>query len=280
LNRTMITAANTMNQLQKHLDIISNNIANAQTTGFKKRQASFSEMFVQQFQNQPNMDAEAGRLTPGGIRYGVGAKLSQVRISLAQGSIVHTGRDLDFALTVENQYFKVLARRGNQGTVSYTRDGAFYLSPVNEDQVILVNGQGDPVLDENDNPIVFDGDFRDIRLQDSGVLSVTYDDGSVREIPLGIVEVHKPQLLQQIGDNLLSLPENFAELNVPEGEILTNLQGGARIGIGLEQQALEQSNVDIGEELTKMIQVQRAYQFQARSITLADQMMGLINGLR
>ena len=276
----MITAMNTMNQLQKQLDIISHNIANAQTTGYKRREASFGELLVQQFNNQPNNRAEVGRMTPMGVRHGVGAKLSQVRVNLDQGSLVSTGRLLDFAITREDQYFKVLTERGNRLNITYTRDGAFYLSPINDDEVQLVTSQGDPVLDENDNPIVFSGNFKDIILNERGMLTVTNENGTVQTISLGIVRINKPQFLQQIGDNLYSLPENFAQLNVAEEDILINLTGLERDSIALVQQSLEQSNVNIGDELTKMMQTQRAYQFQARAITLADQMQGLVNGLR
>lgn len=280
MNRTMITAMNTMNQLQKQLDIISHNIANAQTTGYKRREASFGELLVQQFNNQPNNRAEVGRMTPMGVRHGVGAKLSQVRVNLDQGSLVSTGRLLDFAITREDQYFKVLSERGNRLNITYTRDGAFYLSPITDDEVQLVTSQGDPVLDENDNPIVFSGNFKDITLNERGMLTVTNENGTVQTISLGIVRINKPQFLQQIGDNLYSLPENFAQLNVAEEDILINLTGLERDSIALVQQSLEQSNVNIGDELTKMMQTQRAYQFQARAITLADQMQGLVNGLR
>src|SRR6478752_2233499 len=97
MNTSMITATNTLSQLQKQLDIISNNLANLDTTGYKSRQASFTDLLVQQFNNQPDAGKEAGRLTPNGIRQGAGAKLNQVQMNMSQGSFKPTERDLDTA---------------------------------------------------------------------------------------------------------------------------------------------------------------------------------------
>ena len=105
------------------------------------------------------------------------------------------------------------------------------------------------------------------------------DNGNEQSFNLGVSLVNKPQFLELKGNNLLGLPENVADLNGEE-EIVTNLNGPDRDQISIEQGALEQSNVDLSKEMTDLIQVQRSYQFQARSINMADQMMGLINGIR
>ena len=104
--RTMITATNTLSQVQQQLDTISSNIANSNTTGYKSQQANFTEMLYQQFKNDEY--DKTVRQTPVGIRYGVGAKIGQIQSNQSQGSIQTTGRDLDFALTAKNQYFNVL----------------------------------------------------------------------------------------------------------------------------------------------------------------------------
>lgn len=97
---------------------------------------------------------------------------------------------------------------------------------------------------------------------------------------LGIAQIHKPQTMARVGDNLMTLPDNMAELGITEADLLENLAGNLRGKIGLKNQELEQSNVDIGEEMTNLLQTQRAYQLQGRAITIADQMQGLINGIR
>lgn len=280
MNRTMITATNTLGQLQKQMDMIGQNLSNAETSGFKRREATFSELMVQNVRNQGRTDMEIGRLTPLGIRAGTGAKLSQAQLILSQGSLKSTGRSLDFALTSDRQFFKVLAQDGDTNAVRYTRDGAFFVSPMGNGESMLVNGNGYPVLDENDNFITFSEEASNFELGDNGMLAISGPNGEEGEVDLGIVSIEKPQFLSQYGSNLVGLPENFDELEVGEDEVLTNLTGGARTGISMVQNSLEASNVDIGKEMTDMLNVQRSYQFQARSISLADQMMGLVNGIR
>jgi flagellar basal-body rod protein FlgG len=280
VNRMMITATNTLNQLQKQMDMVGNNLANADTNGYKRREATFSELLVQQVNNQGNVAEEIGRLTPNGIRQGVGAKVGQAQLILEQGSLKSTGRELDFALSSPNQFFKVLAQDGEAHSIRYTRDGAFYASPTGNGEMMIVNGQGFPILDENDNFITVPEDIENFSLQDGGVLNVQLKNGQAATYSLGVVSIERPQFMEQMGGNLLGLPTNLNQLGVTEAEILTNLEGQQRNNIGLQQGYLESSNVDIGKEMTDMLNVQRAYQFQSRSISMADQMMGLINGIR
>ncbi|MGR3766112.1 flagellar hook-basal body protein [Rossellomorea sp. NS-SX7] len=280
MNRTMITATNTLGQLQKQMDMIGHNLSNAETYGYKRREATFAEMMVQNVRNQENTDKDIGRLTPLGIRSGTGAKLSQAQLILSQGSLKSTGRSLDFAFTNERQFFKVLAQDGDANAVRYTRDGAFFVSPMGNGESMLVNGNGYPVLDEDDNYITFSEDASSFQLGDNGVLTISGQNGQQEQVNLGIVSIEKPQFLSQYGSNLVGLPENMNQLDVDADEVLTNLIGGARTDISMVQNSLEASNVDIGKEMTDMLNVQRSYQFQARSISLADQMMGLVNGIR
>ncbi|AYA78131.1 flagellar biosynthesis protein FlgG [Bacillus sp. Y1] len=275
MNRTMITATNTLSQLQKQMDIISNNMANVDTNGYKRREATFTDLLVQEFNNQERANKEVNRLTPNGIRQGTGAKLGQAQLIMNQGALKQTGRSLDTAFTKEGQLFKVLVQTNGVNEVQYTRNGALYLSPLSDTEVMLVNGDGLPVLDENNNPITINGEAKDYNINANGQLTVTKTAGATEVFNLGVVRVNKPQFLEQRGGNLLGLPANIAE-----DEVLTELTGGLRAEISLQQGALEQSNVDLSKEMTELINVQRAYQFQSRSVTLADQMMGLVNGIR
>jgi flagellar basal-body rod protein FlgG len=274
MNRTMINAANTLDQLQKQLDIISNNLANADTNGFKSREATFTDLLVQQFHNHLHPNKEMGRLTPEGIRVGTGAKLAQTKMNTNLGPIQTTGRPLDFALTNENQYFKVLVRENGREEICFTRNGAFYLSPMNGNQVMLVTSEGFPVLDEQNRPIQFNQQAgQNVIVDRTGRLSVK----GGQALNLGIVSVERPQYLEQKGNGLLGLPANST---VAIGEVVRNLTGALRNEISVQQGALEKSNVDISKEMTDMINVQRSYQFQSRAFTLGDQMMGLVNSLR
>ena len=105
-------------------------------------------------------------------------------------------------------------------------------------------------------------------------------DGTSQEVNLGVVLVKKPQFLEQKGGNLLGLPADLNGLGVTEADILTELTGPLRNQVSIQQGVLEQSNVDMSKEMTDLINVQRGYQFHAKTITLADQMLGLVNGIR
>ncbi|MCU9599754.1 flagellar hook-basal body protein [Pallidibacillus thermolactis] len=279
MSRITYTALNTMSQLQKQLDIISNNVANVDTTGYKKQRASFQELLIQQHNNHPVGD-RSPRLTPEGVRIGTGGKVSQIQTIATQGSLKDTGRSLDFALTVPNQYFKVLAPNGNELNIHYTRDGAFYLSPMNDSEVALVTSEGHYVLDQDNNPIIFNGDLKKVALGDDGMVTFSNETGDSESIALGIVQINNPQALVKTGNNLLTIPDHFQNDDITADDLIVPLVGAARDQIGLQHQALEQSNVDLIEEMTNLIQTQRAYQLQARAITLADQMSGLVNGIR
>ncbi|MEK5393696.1 flagellar hook-basal body protein [Margalitia sp. FSL K6-0131] len=276
MNRSMIVASNTLNQLQKQLDIISNNMANIDTNGFKKREATFSDLLFQQFNNQLDPKKEIGRNTALGIRLGTGAKIAQSQMLLTQGNVKETKRPLDIAFTTENQFLKVLTNENGQSEVRYTRDGNLSLSPVGNNEVMLVNSSGYPILDENNNMITFPKNAESYTITSQGNLQVKLDNGQTRFFNLGVITVNKPQFFEQYGDNLIGLPNN----GVTGTNVFTNMVGQSRNNISIQQGALEGSNVNLGQEMTELINVQRNYQFQSRAITISDQMMGLVNGLR
>ncbi|OXB93422.1 flagellar biosynthesis protein FlgG [Parageobacillus galactosidasius] len=277
----MITAANTMAQLGQQLDVISNNIANSNTTGFKRRETNFGELLAQQFTNLPN--DKATRLTPNGVRYGVGARLAETNLVLAQGALTKTDRALDVALAKEGQFFRVLVQGENGAQkIGYTRSGAFYLTPSaeNPNELMLVTSDGHPVLDENNAPILLPEGFKNIAISNNGTITAVASDGRVmRRANIGITTILRPQLLQSVGDNIFTLPDLNA-LNVNETDVAVNMIGNLRNQISMTQGALEQSNVDLGTELTDMMITERSYQLNARAISLSDQMLGLINGIR
>ncbi|KIL44688.1 hypothetical protein KP77_29090 [Jeotgalibacillus alimentarius] len=276
--RNMVTATNTMNQLQQQLDLISNNIANSATNGYKQTTANFNSLLHQQVQNQRG--DQAPRMTPDGLRLGNGAKISQSQLVGTQGSLQRTDRELDFAFTTENQYFKVLVQSPDGTTEqNFTRDGAFYLTPVNDDEVMLVDAQGNGILNQNDELIMLDGPVDNIQLQDDGSLLV--ESGGIQQtVEMGIVDIQRPQLMDRVSSVYLGIPDNLDELGVDADELLVQMEGGLRQNIGLEQGALEQSNVDLSKAFTELIEVQRNYQFHSRAVSISDQMSGLVNGLR
>lgn len=282
MNRTMITATNTMSQLQLQMDLIGNNLANVDTTGYKRKEGTFNDLLVQQVNNQRDSADAVGRLTPQGIRQGVGAKLGLVKLILTQGALKNTERDLDAALTKPDLFFKVQTTDASGTTeMRFTRDGSFYLSPsvADANRLELVTSSGNRILDQWNNPISITRDIAGITISENGTLVATMNDGQQQTIELGVISVQNPQYLENKGGNLYGLT-NEAIAGVQQEDIYTDLIGGLRENVAVRQGSLENSNVDMSKEMTDLITAQRMYQFQARSVTLADQMLGLVNGLR
>ena len=276
--RSMSTAVNTMNQLQHQIDNIGNNLANSATNGYKSNETNFQELLYQQFTNDKADTAQ--RQTPVGIRYGVGAMLGSAQMNWKVGSLQMTGRDLDFALTEPKQYFNLLMPgEGGEQTV-YTRAGNFYISPVDGGNVMLVNGEGYPVADSAGQPIKFADNVKGYTMLPGGVLEVTQNDGTTDRIQMGVTTLERPNLMTRLSSTDFALPANLADLGVTAADVLTEMNGAARNRIGMENQKLEASNVNYEKEMTDLINVQRSYQFNARTVTLADQMLGLINSIR
>ncbi|WP_099159428.1 flagellar hook-basal body protein [Virgibacillus ndiopensis] len=276
MSRTMIQAAVTMNQLQNKLDLIGNNMANSQTTGYKNRQADFASLLFQQIDNMTDPANAEGRLTPDGVRIGSGAKLGSVNIDLTPGAIKETNRALDAALLEKNHLFQIQVTENGVTETRYTRDGSFYLSPINNNQsVMLTTKDGNPILGEN-GPITFAEGFDEINIQPNGQIVVRRGGQSEAVGQLDIVEAVRPRLLEATGQNAFRLP-NLDELNFNFNEIIqaTNPNSDK-----LKSGALESSNVDISKQMTDLITTQRSYQFNARTISMSDQMMGLVNQLR
>lgn len=277
--RTMVTATNTMSQLQSQIDIIGNNLANSNTHGYKAKDVKFQELLYQQFNND-KLD-KVDRQSPVGIRYGVGASLAQASMNWKQGSLQSTGRDLDFAFQEPKQYFNVLMPDGENGQqTAYTRQGAFYVSPMENGNLMLVTGDGYPVADAAGQAITIPENVSSFSVNESGVLTANYPDGSTVQRELAVSVLQKPQLMEQLSETYIALPNNLAELGVNAQDVIIDLQGAERREIAITNQVLEMSNVDMSKEMTELMTAQRSYQFSAKSITIADQMLGLINGIR
>lgn len=273
--RTMTTAVNTMNQLQSNLDIIGNNLSNIGTNGYQSNQASFQEMLYQQFNN--DKADTAPRQSPEGIRYGVGAMLGQTQMNWKVGTLQQTGRNLDFALTEPKQYFNVIVQGADGPETVYTRQGNFYLSPGQGNQVALVDGEGNAVADRAGNAITFNGPVDSVELKSDGTLVANSPNGTDQTVELAVTLIERPNLMTRLSSTHLTLPANLEELNVTEADILTEITGPE---VGIQQGALEGSNVDYQKEMTDLINVQRAYQFNSRTVSIADQMLGLVNNIR
>ncbi|QGQ48322.1 flagellar hook-basal body protein [Metabacillus sediminilitoris] len=270
--RSMITATNTMGQLQKQLDTIGHNLANIDTQGYKRTETTFSELVRQAFNNGTSERDETGRFGELGIRQGTGAKLGKSLV-FSQGSLKQTGRALDLAFTEPNQFLQMNVN----GETQYTRDGALYLSPTPDgsNRLMLATAEGHSVFDENQNPIIFDDTFKELQISNDGTITaVPKNDADQPQIyGLGVVQFDRPELLVQNGNNRYSLTDAGAAQ-------ITYLDGANRGEVSIQQGSLEMSNVDLSKEMTDLLISQRSYQMNAKSVSMGDQMLGLINGVR
>lgn len=255
MNTSLFIASSGVRAYQGKLDTIANNISNVETTGFKRKEASFSENLTVSIQNQAQPQAESGRLSPLGIRTTFGVRISGTPLDHTQGVPKQT--DMPFDFMVEGSgYFQVQRTTGATSEILYTRGGAFHQSPVGGGRFQLVNAQGDVLLDQNRNPIEWSTD-KEFVIGSDGTIAGTNQ-------KIGLVDFSNPQLLKD------------------EGGVF-RLIGGAVTAIDsnyqIRQGFLESSNVDLNQEMTDMIKAQRGYQANVRALSYADQMMGISNGI-
>ncbi len=275
----MIAGTVTMGQLQKKIDTISDNVANINTNGFKRREATFSDLLFQQLNNQTRPQAEVGRLTPHGLRLGSGARIAQTALRLEQGALNTTDRELDFALTERDLFFQIEATVGGELTEQLTRDGAFYLTESEDTPGAwsIVTADGGYVLSTTGARLNVPDNFQSIELTGNGILVATLADGAQQELgQIGLTRVLKPQLLNGVGNNRYQVPE-LDTLGLDEADVIEAVVAGQQ---NIQQGALESSNVDLSNEMNDLIQAQRHFQLNGQSISIADEMAGLINGIR
>jgi flagellar basal-body rod protein FlgG len=280
MNLQMVTASNTINQLQKRIDTISNNIANINTVGFKRSEATFQELLTQSIKNQPHGQKEMGRSTPFGVRVGHGMMIGQTTMRYEQGAPQETGRPLDVMIEGESTWFRTarnwVDEEGNQRTEEYfTRNGAFQLQPDVSGGMKLVTNQGLSVLDSNGREIIVGPNSGNIQIDGQGNLVATNaTNGQTQTFRLGLAAINRPDLLEPIGESQFRLAGNVAELEANGGISFQPINYNVRQG------ALEMANVDLSQEMTELMVSQRLLQFQSRSISIADDMMGVANSIR
>src|SRR5690625_2247993 len=206
MSRMMLQAAVTMQQLQQKLDIVGHNIANSQTTGYKARQADFQSLLFQQINNLSDPRNNEGRLTPDGIRIGSGAKLGAINQRFTAGTIMETERPLDVALLNNYYFFQVEVTDGDTTETRLTRDGSFYLSPINDTELLLTDAQGNPVLGAN-GQIVIPKSVDHIQIDMNGQVIVREGQTTGVIDTLNIVEATRPRVLEAVGQNYFRLPD-------------------------------------------------------------------------
>ncbi|MBH5370619.1 flagellar basal-body rod protein FlgG [Bradyrhizobium glycinis] len=249
------TAATGMAAQELNVQVISNNIANLRTTGFKKQTAAFQDLIYEHVRRVGAQSSDQGTILPVGVDIGGGVKTVGTPRSMTQGTLSQTGNDLDLAISGEG-FFKILMP---DGSFQYTRDGTFQM----DNQGRVVTAQGNPVQPT----ITIPNNASGISVSEQGQVSVTLPGSSTSSIvgQIGITRFINKAGLQPVGNNQFTeTPSSGA----PQ-DGTANTEGYGK----LTQGSLEQANVDVVSEMSDLIAAQRAYEMNAKVISAADQMM-------
>ncbi|MFM9992996.1 MAG: flagellar basal-body rod protein FlgG [Burkholderiaceae bacterium] len=243
---------------QTRMNVISNNLANVNTTGFKRDRAIFEDLLYQNIRQAGGLTT-ATTQSPTGLMLGTGVKVTATEKLHAQGNLINSQNPLDVAILGEG-YFQIAQQ---DGTTAYTRDGAFKLSATGQ----LVTSSGFLLQPE----IVIPSNASALTIGRDGSVSVELVAGGGQQVlgQINIARFINPSGTKPLGSNLLAAT---AASGVPQ--ILQPGVNGAGI---LNQGSLEASNVNVVEEMVNMIETQRAYEINSKSIAAVDSMLKFMN---
>lgn len=260
--KALYIASSGMTAQERNVEVISNNIANMRTTGFKRQRAEFQDLLYQAYRRSGSSTSDQGTLVPAGIEIGSGVRTSATPRIMSQGAVSPTEKDLDVAIRGEG-YFAIQLPDGRTG---YTRDGSFE----RDDTGLLVTVDGYQV----EPGITIPNGATDVSISNDGIVEA-YINNATTPTQLGQLQLARfvnKAGLESIGDNL------FVE---------TASSGAPQVGTpgidgtgNLLQGYLEMSNVNAVTEIADLIAAQRAYEMNARVISGADQMLQATSQLR
>lgn len=261
MQRSLFIAATGMEAQRIGIDVISNNLANVNTTGFKKSRADFQELLYQGLKS-PGAPSAEGTELPAGIQIGLGVKPAAVQKMFQQGDFVSTENPLD--ITIEGNGFFQITKP--DGEISYTRSGSFKLD--SEGNIVTSDGYAlEPAITVPANTL-------QITVNSDGTVSVLQA-GNTSPVQLGQIELAQfinPGGLNAVGKNLF-LPTEAS------GEATTGIPGLDGLGT-LNQGFLEMSNVNVVEEMVNMIISQRAYELNSKVVQTSDEMLQMANNIK
>lgn len=263
--QSLYTSATGMTSLQTKLDVIANNLANVETTSFKKDRANFEDLFYRH-EKMPGALDSSGQYTPTGIAIGLGSEVSSVQTDFRQGAFEQTGEELDVAIEGPG-FFQVTDPA--TGEILYTRAGNFSLN--SNGQVVTGSANTGRLLEP---PIVIPQDATAIVISSEGQVQVRQPGNnnltSVGDIEL--VNFINPEGLLKLGENL------YAETDA-SGTPTAGTPGQDGLGV-VRQNFLERSNVEPVHELIDLITTQRAFELNSQAIQAGDQIMQLVANLK
>ena len=260
--RSLSIAATGMVAQQRNVEVVSNNLANMNTTAYMRRRTEFHDLLYQNLRRVGTTSSDAGTVVPSGVQMGLGVKLAAVYRIHEQGNLSATDNTFDMAIQGKG-FFQVLMPNGD---TAYTRDGTFQL-----------NGQGEVVTHDGFKilpSISVPSNAVDVTVNASGEVQVKIE-GKVTPEKKGQIQIAvfpNDAGLEAIGDNLL--------LETPaSGTASTGAPATTGFG-SILQGFLETSNVNAVEEISNLISAQRAYEMNSKVIKTSDEMMGTLTGLR
>ena len=260
--RALDIAGTGMQAQQTNVEVISNNIANMTTTGYKRRRAEFQDLIYQSLRRVGSNSSDTGSLLPSGAQIGLGVQTAAIYRINEQGNLQQTGNSLDVAIQ-GNGYFQLTLPSGE---IAYTRDGSFGLSP--QGQIVTTNGY--VVLPG----ITIPANATSVAINTSGQVQITLD-GQTTTTTVGQLQLatfpNEAGLAAQ-GDNL------FLQ-TAASGTPVTSVPALPGFGTTL-QGFVESSNVNVVTEITDLITAQRAYEMNSKVITAGDQMLSTLTNLR
>ncbi len=257
--RALYTARTGMNGQQTQLDVISNNLANVNTGGFKKSRVQFEDLFYQSLRSV-GAETVAGSLVPTGAQVGLGTRVTGIQKVFTEGSLTETGNELDIAIQGDG-FFEIV----RDGQSYYSRDGGF----TRDADGFIVTANGDRLQPEFAIP----AGTTSINIDANGLL-VAQD---AQQQTLGTVQLTlrnfiNPAGLKNVGGNL------YIETDASGPPTEAN-PGSNGVGT-LAQRFLETSNVNVTDEVVNLIVTQRAFEVNSKAITTADQLLEIANSLK
>ena len=260
------SAATGLRALSTRIDVVANNLANAETTAFKRSRTNFEDLMYLTLK-EPGTSNSSGEISPAGTFVGLGVRISNTQLDLEQGSLENTGRQLDIGIEGQG-FFRVQIMDTIGDGTAYTRNGNFFVN--NEGDLVLGMGDGYRLIP----PINIPADTTQISIGQDGVVEVTRA-GAVEKTEVGQLQLSNfvnPQGLKLLGGSL------YVETEA-SGAPITGDPGENGTGTTL-QGFLESSNVDPVKELVTLIKTQRAFELNSQSIQTADQALQTIGNLR
>lgn len=258
MNPALWTGQTGLTAQDKQLGVISNNLANVNTVGFKRDRVVFEDLFYQ-VQRQPGADNTEGNQIPNGIQMGTGVRVSGTQKVFTTGSYITTTDQLDMAIEGQG-FFQVLHP---DGTLAYTRNGQFHLN--SDGQMVTANGYPmEPAIEIPEDAL-------SLTIGADGLVSATLaGDPNPQELgQITLANFVNPAGLSALGGNL------FAE-TASSGQPFEAIPGEDGVG-AVKQYTLESSNVNMVEEMVNMITAQRGYEMNAKVISAADDMLRFAN---